>query len=56
MSKYRPKSPGPRPTPSDVPAAGALPIIHHRTPEFGEVFARIDKALKGVSPKSGIVV
>ena len=38
MNKYRLMSPGPTPIPPEVSAAGALPIIHHRTPEFGEVF------------------
>ena len=36
MNKYRLMSPGPTPIPPEVSAAGALPIIHHRTPEFGE--------------------
>ena len=48
MSKYRLMSPGPTPIPPEVSAAGALPIIHHRTPEFGEVFARVNENLKRV--------
>jgi aspartate aminotransferase-like enzyme len=41
-------SPGPTPIPPEVSAAGALPIIHHRTPEFGEVFTRVNENLKRV--------
>jgi serine---pyruvate transaminase len=46
MNKYRLMSPGPTPIPPEVSAAGALPIIHHRTPEFGEVFTRVNENLK----------
>ena len=48
MTKYRLMSPGPTPVPPEVSAAGALPIIHHRTPEFGEVFTRVNENLKRV--------
>jgi aspartate aminotransferase-like enzyme len=48
MNKYRLMSPGPTPIPPEVSAAGALPIIHHRTPEFGEVFTRVNENLKQV--------
>ena len=48
MNKYRLMSPGPTPIPPEVSAAGALPIIHHRTPEFGEIFTRVNEALKRV--------
>ena len=48
MHKYRLMSPGPTPIPPEVSAAGALPIIHHRTPEFGEVFTRVNENLKWV--------
>ncbi len=48
MNKYRLMSPGPTPIPPEVSAAGALPVIHHRTPEFGEVFARVNENLKQV--------
>jgi serine---pyruvate transaminase len=41
-------SPGPTPIPPEVSAAGALPIIHHRTSEFGEVFTRVNENLKKV--------
>ncbi|HEX4993047.1 MAG TPA: alanine--glyoxylate aminotransferase family protein [Rubrobacteraceae bacterium] len=48
MHKYRLMSPGPTPIPPEVSAAGALPIIHPRTPEFGEVFTRVNENLKKV--------
>jgi aspartate aminotransferase-like enzyme len=48
MNKYRLMSPGPTPIPPEVSAAGALPVIHHRTPEFGEVFTRVNENLKRV--------
>jgi aspartate aminotransferase-like enzyme len=48
MNKYRLMSPGPTPIPPEVSAVGALPIIHHRTPEFGEVFTRVNENLKKV--------
>jgi aspartate aminotransferase-like enzyme len=48
MNKYRLMSPGPTPIPPEVSAAGALPIIHHRTPEFGEVFTRVNENLRKV--------
>ena len=48
MNKYRLMSPGPTPVPPEVSAAGALPVIHHRTPEFGEVFTRVNENLKQV--------
>src|SRR5215208_5315315 len=48
MNKYRLMSPGPTPIPPEVSSAGALPIIHHRTPEFGEVFTRVNENLKRV--------
>jgi aspartate aminotransferase-like enzyme len=48
MNKYRLMSPGPTPIPPEVSAAGALPIIHHRTSEFGEVFKRVNENLRRV--------
>ncbi len=48
MNKYRLMSPGPTPVPPEVSAAGALPVIHHRTPEFGEIFTRVNENLKQV--------
>ncbi|MGF1470927.1 MAG: pyridoxal-phosphate-dependent aminotransferase family protein [Rubrobacteraceae bacterium] len=48
MNKYRLMSPGPTPVPPEVSAAGALPVIHHRTPEFGEIFSRVNDGLKQV--------
>ncbi len=52
-NKYRLMSPGPTPIPPEVSAAGALPIIHHRTPEFGEVFTRVNENLKRVFQTEG---
>lgn len=48
MNKYRLMSPGPTPIPPEVSAAGVLPIIHHRTPEFGEVLTRVNERLKRI--------
>lgn len=48
QNKYRLMSPGPTPIPPEVSAAGALPIIHHRTPEFGEVFTRVNETLQKI--------
>ncbi len=41
-------TPGPTPIPPDVAAASALPIIHHRTHEFGQVFDECSAGLKYV--------
>ena len=48
MNKYRLMSPGPTPIPSEVSAAGALPIIHHRTPEFDEFVPEAQKVVDSV--------
>jgi serine---pyruvate transaminase len=42
-------TPGPTPIPPDVAAASALPIIHHRTHEFGAVFDEVSEGLKYVA-------
>lgn len=39
-------APGPTPVPDSVNAAIAQPIIHHRTPEFEAIFARVRDGLK----------
>jgi serine---pyruvate transaminase len=41
-------TPGPTPVPPAVLAAGAEPIVHHRGPDFREVYARTLDRLKGV--------
>lgn len=48
MKKFYLITPGPTPIPPDVAAASALPIIHHRTREFGEVFDKVSEGLKYV--------
>lgn len=39
-------SPGPTPIPNEVQAAMARTMIHHRTPEFSEVFNEVREGLK----------
>src|SRR5438552_3661434 len=41
-------TPGPTPIPPDTLAAEGLPIIHHRTKEFAEVFSDFQENLKYV--------
>ena len=50
-------TPGPTPIPPEVAAAGALPIIHHRTHEFGQVFDRVTEGMKYVyRTKSDVLI
>ncbi len=46
MFKKRLFTPGPTPVPEQVMLAMAQPIIHHRHPEFGEIFRRVNENLK----------
>jgi aspartate aminotransferase-like enzyme len=39
-------APGPTPVPPEVLAAMSEPIIHHRTPQFGAVMAKVQTALQ----------
>jgi aspartate aminotransferase-like enzyme len=39
-------TPGPTPVPPEVLAAGAEPIVHHRGPDFREIYARTLQRLK----------
>lgn len=39
-------APGPTPVPPSVLAAMAEPIIHHRTPQFAELFGEVEQGLK----------
>jgi len=39
-------TPGPTQVPDEVLAAGALPIMHHRTPQFEAIFAEATKGLQ----------
>lgn len=48
MKKNYLLSPGPTPVPERVLLAMAQPIIHHRTPQFSEVFAQAAAKLKGL--------
>ncbi len=41
-------APGPTPVPPRVLLAMAQPVIHHRTPQFGELFAEAQEGLKEV--------
>src|SRR3954447_24761779 len=41
-------TPGPTPVPPEVLAAGAEPIVHHRGPDFREIYARALARLKDV--------
>ncbi len=45
MKKYL-LTPGPTPLPPEVLRAAAQPIIHHRTPEFKEIFGEVNQGLK----------
>jgi serine---pyruvate transaminase len=46
-------TPGPSQVPPQVAAAGAVPIIHHRTKEFMEVFKRLAEGMKKVYGTQG---
>jgi aspartate aminotransferase-like enzyme len=48
IKKYYLLSPGPTPVPEKVLAAAAEPIIHHRTPEFSNIFMETTEGLKYV--------
>src|SRR3974377_835133 len=46
MFKKRLFTPGPTPVPASVMLRMAEPIIHHRNPEFAEIFSRVNQNLK----------
>ncbi|MCX8072363.1 MAG: alanine--glyoxylate aminotransferase family protein [Candidatus Binatia bacterium] len=46
MMKHYLLAPGPTPVPARVLLAMAQPIIHHRTPQFSEIFAQAKAGLK----------
>ncbi len=48
MKKYYLLTPGPTPVPPRFAAKSAEPMLHHRTKEFGEVFASVQEGLKYV--------
>src|SRR5579872_5977217 len=48
MIKKRIMAPGPTEVPPEVLAAGGMPILHHRTPEFRAIFAEVSEKNKYV--------
>ncbi len=48
IKKYYLLSPGPTPVPETALSAAAEPIIHHRTPEFSDIFMEVSEGLKYV--------
>src|SRR5256885_14756007 len=46
MKKIRLLTPGPTPVPERLSLRMAQPIVHHRSPEFEEVFARVREGLQ----------
>ena len=48
IKKHYLQSPGPTPVPEEVQAAGAKPLIHHRTEEFSQIFMEATTGLKYV--------
>ncbi len=56
MRKIYLMTPGPTPVPDDVRLAEAKPIIHHRTPEFAEIYDRVSEDLKLVFKTQNVVL
>lgn len=48
MKKKYLLTPGPSPVPAEVLAKEGMPIMHHRTAEFSELFLRVEENLKKV--------
>ena len=48
MTKRYLLAPGPTPVPPEVLAAMALPVIHHRTPQFAAVLAEVQEGLRAL--------
>lgn len=46
MNKYRLMAPGPTPVPESSLTEMARPILHHRTPQFSEIFKEVQEGLK----------
>src|SRR5947209_20378284 len=46
MKKIRLLTPGPTPVPERLSLRMAQPIVHHRSPEFEQVFARVREGLQ----------
>ncbi len=49
-------APGPTPVPPEVLAAIALPVIHHRTPQFAAVLAEVQEGLRELFGTAGDVL
>jgi aspartate aminotransferase-like enzyme len=49
-------APGPTPVPPEVLAATALPIIHHRTPQFAAVLGEVQEGLRELFGTAGDVL
>lgn len=56
MFKKRLYTPGPTPVPEEVMLRMAAPIIHHRSPEFNEIFTRVNENLRYLFQTSGPVL
>jgi aspartate aminotransferase-like enzyme len=57
MKKYYLLAPGPTPIPPEVLQALSRPILHHRTPEFETLFARVRAALAELcETRSGVLI
>ena len=57
MQKRLLMTPGPTPIPDDVLLSMAQPILHHRTPEFKELFASCSKDLQPIfSTKQAVLM
>ena len=48
--------PGPTPVPSRVALASARPMLWHRSPEFVELFRRVESRLKALFETEGDVL
>ncbi|MDZ4340118.1 MAG: alanine--glyoxylate aminotransferase family protein, partial [candidate division NC10 bacterium] len=48
MKKTHLFAPGPTPVPPEALLSMALPILHHRTPEYEALFAEVREGLKGL--------
>lgn len=48
MKKQLLLTPGPTPVPEEIQKEMAKPIIHHRTPQYKEIFTEVNEALKKI--------
>ena len=49
MKKHFLLTPGPTPIPPEVALKESLPILHHRTSEFGEIFMSCIEGMKYIN-------